>query len=441
MAPSRVLIMGAAGRDFHNFNVFYRDNANYQVVGFTAAQIPDIHGRLYPPSLAGELYPKGLPIYPEDDLGEIIAKEQVDEVVFAYSDVSYEDIMHKASIAIAAGADFRLLGPKHSMLPSRRPVIAVCAARTGSGKSQVTRYIAEFFAKHQKRVVVIRHPMPYGDLAAQKVQRYATLEDMDKHQCTIEEREEYEPHIERGNVLFAGVDYGCILEEAEQEAEIILWDGGNNDLPFYKPDLMITIVDPHRPGHELKYHPGEANVRLADVVIVNKVDTASKENIDMVTRNVRSVNPMAQIIQCRSPITAKDPSALRGKRVLVVEDGPTLTHGGMSYGAGFLAAKAAGGNIVDPRNVAVGSIVDTYNKYPHMGPILPAMGYSPKQCKELAATISKCDAEVVVIGTPIDLQRVIEISKPTVRVTYELADDSGKLEQVLRDFASKLGKR
>lgn len=283
--------------------------------------------------------------------------------------------------------------------------------------------------------------MPYGDLAAQKVQRYATLEDMDKHQCTIEEREEYEPHIERGNVLFAGVDYGCILEEAEQEAEIILWDGGNNDLPFYEPDLMITIVDPHRPGHELKYHPGEANVRLADVVIVNKVDTASKENIDMVTRNVRSVNPMAQIIQCRSPITAKDPSALRGKRVLVVEDGPTLTHGGMSYGAGFLAAKAAGGNIVDPRNVAVGSIVDTYNKYPHMGPILPAMGYSPKQCKELAATISKCDAEVVVIGTPIDLQRVIEISKPTVRVTYELADDSGKLGQVLRDFASKLGKR
>lgn len=441
MAPSRVLIMGAAGRDFHNFNVFYRDNANYQVVGFTAAQIPDIHGRLYPPSLAGELYPKGLPIYPEDDLGEIIAKEQVDEVVFAYSDVSYEDIMHKASIAIAAGADFRLLGPKHSMLPSRRPVIAVCAARTGSGKSQVTRYIAEFFAKHQKRVVVIRHPMPYGDLAAQKVQRYATLEDMDKHQCTIEEREEYEPHIERGNVLFAGVDYGCILEEAEQEAEIILWDGGNNDLPFYKPDLMITIVDPHRPGHELKYHPGEANVRLADVVIVNKVDTASKENIDMVTRNVRSVNPMAQIIQCRSPITAKDPSALRDKHVLVVEDGPTLTHGGMSYGAGFLAAKAAGGNIVDPRNVAVGSIVDTYNKYPHMGPILPAMGYSPKQCKELAATISRCDAEVVVIGTPIDLQRVIEISKPTVRVTYELADDSGKLGQVLRDFASKLGKR
>ena len=441
MAPNRVLIMGAAGRDFHNFNVFYRDNANYEVVGFTAAQIPDIHGRLYPPSLAGELYPKGLPIYGEADLREIIAKEQVDEVVFAYSDVSHEDIMHKASIAIAAGADFRLLGPKHSMLSSRRPVIAVCAARTGSGKSQVTRYIAEFFAKLQRRVVVIRHPMPYGDLAAQKVQRYATLDDMDKHHCTIEEREEYEPHIERGNVLYAGVDYGCILEEAEQEAEIILWDGGNNDLPFYEPDLMITIVDPHRPGHELKYHPGEANVRLADVVIVNKVDTALRENIDTVIDNVRSVNPLAQIIECRSPITATDLSVLEDKRVLVVEDGPTLTHGGMSYGAGFLAAKAAGGNIVDPRNVAVGSIVDTYNKYPHMGPILPAMGYSPKQCSELAATISKCDAEVVVIGTPIDLQRVIEISKPTVRVTYELADDSGSLEQVLRDFVSRLGER
>ena len=441
MAPNRVLIMGAAGRDFHNFNVFYRDNANYEVVGFTAAQIPDIHGRLYPPSLAGELYPKGLPIYGEADLREIIAKEQVDEVVFAYSDVSHEDIMHKASIAIAAGADFRLLGPKHSMLASRRPVIAVCAARTGSGKSQVTRYIAEFFAKLQRRVVVIRHPMPYGDLAAQKVQRYATLDDMDKHHCTIEEREEYEPHIERGNVLYAGVDYGCILEEAEQEAEIILWDGGNNDLPFYEPDLMITIVDPHRPGHELKYHPGEANVRLADVVIVNKVDTALRENIDTVIDNVRSVNPLAQIIECRSPITATDLSVLEDKRVLVVEDGPTLTHGGMSYGAGFLAAKAAGGNIVDPRNVAVGSIVDTYNKYPHMGPILPAMGYSPKQCSELAATISKCDAEVVVIGTPIDLQRVIEISKPTVRVTYELADDSGSLEQVLRDFVSRLGER
>ncbi|NMB24177.1 MAG: GTPase [Firmicutes bacterium] len=441
MAPNRVLIMGAAGRDFHNFNVFYRDNANYEVVGFTAAQIPDIHGRLYPPSLAGELYPKGLPIYGEADLREIIAKEQVDEVVFAYSDVSHEDIMHKASIAIAAGADFRLLGPKHSMLASRRPVIAVCAARTGSGKSQVTRYIAEFFAKLQRRVVVIRHPMPYGDLAAQKVQRYATLDDMDKHHCTIEEREEYEPHIERGNVLYAGVDYGCILEEAEQEAEIILWDGGNNDLPFYEPDLMITIVDPHRPGHELKYHPGEANVRLADVVIVNKVDTALRENIDTVIDNVRSVNPLAQIIECRSPITATDLSVLEDKRVLVVEDGPTLTHGGMSYGAGFLAAKAAGGNIVDPRNVAVGSIVDTYNKYPHMGPILPAMGYSSKQCSELAATISKCDAEVVVIGTPIDLQRVIEISKPTVRVTYELADDSGSLEQVLRDFVSRLGER
>ena len=441
MAPTRVLIMGAAGRDFHNFNVFYRDNANYEVVGFTAAQIPDIDGRLYPPSLAGGLYPKGLPIHSEENLVEIIKKERVDEVVFAYSDVAHEDVMHKASIAIAAGADFRLLGPKHSMLSSRCPVVAICAARTGSGKSQATRYVAEFFTKNQQRVVVIRHPMPYGDLAAQKVQRYATLDDMDTHRCTIEEREEYEPHIERGNVLYAGVDYGSILEEAEKEADVILWDGGNNDLPFYTPDLMITIVDPHRPGHELKYHPGEANVRLADVIIVNKVDTATREDIETVVANVRSVNPQAEIIECRSPITAGDPKELQGKRVLVVEDGPTLTHGGMSYGAGFLAAKAAGGNIVDPRDVAVGSLVQTYEKYPHMGPILPAMGYSPKQCDELAATIDKCEVDVVVIGTPIDLQRVIQISKPAVRVTYELADDSGRLEQVLKQvsFPAKQG--
>ncbi len=434
MAPTRVLIMGAAGRDFHNFNVFYRDNTDYQVVGFTAAQIPDIDGRVYPSSLAGDLYPEGLPIYSEDDLVEIVKKERVDEVVFAYSDVSHEDLMHKASIAIAAGADFRLLGPRHSMLSSSCPVIAVCAARTGAGKSQATRYVAEFFARNSKRVVVIRHPMPYGDLAAQKVQRYAALSDMDTHRCTIEEREEYEPHIERGNVLYAGVDYGCILEEAEEEADVILWDGGNNDLPFYRPDLMMTIVDPHRPGHELLYHPGEANVRLAAVVIVNKVDTAAREDIDTVIKNVRSVNSKAEIIKCRSPIAATDPQALRGKRVLVVEDGPTLTHGGMSYGAGFIAAKAAGGIMIDPRDAAVGSIVQTYEKHPHIGPILPAMGYSPKQCHELAETIRRCDADVVVIGTPIDLQRVIRISKPAVRVTYELADDSGRLEQILEDF-------
>ena len=437
MAPIRVLIMGAAGRDFHNFNVYYRGNANYRVVGFTATQIPDIEGRVYPSSLAGNLYPEGIPIYAEEDLVDLIKNEAVDEVVFAYSDVSHEDIMHKASAVIAAGADFRLLGPNHSMISSNRPVVAICAARTGAGKSQVTRHVAEYLNANNKTTVVIRHPMPYGDLAAQKVQRYAKFEDMDTHECTIEEREEYEPHIERGNVLYAGVDYGAILEEAEKEADVILWDGGNNDLPFYKPDLMITIVDPHRPGHELLYHPGEANVHLADVVIVNKVDTALKENIDTVIANVKKVNPTADIISCRSPIAVQDPGALRGKRVLVVEDGPTLTHGGMAYGAGYIAAKEAGAIIVDPRDVAVGSIVQTFSKYPHMGPVLPAMGYSVKQRQELEKTIERCDVDMVVIGTPIDLQRVVNIAKPAVRVTYELADDTGKLNAILKDFLAK----
>ncbi len=431
MARTRVLIMGAAGRDFHNFNVYYRDNADYEVVCFTATQIPNIEGRQYPAALAGDLYPNGITIYPEDDLVQLIRDKKVDEVVFAYSDVSHEYVMHKASTVIAAGADFRLLGPQHSMISSKCPVVAVCAARTGSGKSQTTRFVAEHFTKQGKRVVVIRHPMPYGDLEAQRVQRYEFLEDMDRHDCTIEEREEYEPHIDRGNVLYAGVDYGAILEEAEQEADIILWDGGNNDLPFYKPDLLITVVDPHRPGHELRYHPGEANVRLADVVVINKVDSAEQEHVDTVTANVRGVNPNAEIIPCRSPITVTDPGALKGKRVLVVEDGPTLTHGEMSYGAGFLAAKSAGGIIVDPRSVAVGSIAATYEKYPHMDAILPAMGYGAQQIAELAETIDKADVHVVVIGTPIDLARVTEISKPAVRVTYDLADDSGRLVELL----------
>lgn len=437
MERIKVLIMGAAGRDFHNFNVYYRDNEKYEVVGFTATQIPNIEGRLYPASLAGELYPEGIPIYSEDDLVELIKEKQVNEVVFAYSDISHQDLMHKASAVIAAGADFRMFGANNSMIDTEVPVIAICAARTGAGKSQTTRFVAEFLTKKNLRVVAIRHPMPYGDLAAQKIQRYAELKDMDKYECTIEEREEYEPHIERGNVLYAGVDYGCILEKAEKEADVILWDGGNNDLPFYTPDLMITVVDPHRAGHEIQYHPGEANVRLADIVIVNKVDTASREDIDLVISNVKKVNPKAEVIECRSPITLSNPDAVVGKRVLVVEDGPTLTHGEMAYGAGYIAAKEAGAIIVDPREMAVGSIADTFKKYPHMGPILPAMGYSPQQIADLTATIEKCNVDMVVIGTPIDLTRVAKFSKPSVRASYDLADDSGKLEQILQEFVAE----
>ncbi|NMB38414.1 MAG: GTPase [Firmicutes bacterium] len=431
---TRVLIMGAAGRDFHNFNVYFRNNPRYKVVGFTATQIPNIEGRLYPASLAGEDYPNGIPIFSEDDLVDLIRREKVNQVVFAYSDISHEDLMHKASTVLAAGADFRLLGPENTMLKSKCPVISICAARTGAGKSQTTRFIAEYLTKHNKRVVVIRHPMPYGNLAEQKVQRFAVLEDMDKHKCTIEEREEYEPHISRGNVLYAGVDYQAILNEAEKEADVIIWDGGNNDLPFYQPDLCITVVDPHRPGHELSYYPGEVNLRMADAVIINKVDTAKRNDIDTVRNNVNQANPNAEIIECRSPITVTNPELLKGKRVLVVEDGPTLTHGGMGYGAGFIAARSAGAVMVDPRAMAVGSIVDTYKKYPHMGPILPAMGYGEQQIKDLSATIERCDVDVVVIGTPIDLQHLIELSKPAVRVTYDLADDSGCLEKLIQRF-------
>lgn len=438
MTAVRVLIMGAAGRDFHNFNVYFRNNPKYKVVGFTATQIPNIEGRVYPASLAGPGYPDGIPIYPEDDLVEIIKREQVDQVIFAYSDVSHEYVMHKACAALAAGADFRLLGPKNTMLKSKCPVIAVCAARTGSGKSQTTRFVAEYLTKQKKRVVVIRHPMPYGDLEEQKVQRFAELDDLDRHKCTIEEREEYEPHIMRGNVLYAGVDYEAILTEAEKEADVILWDGGNNDVSFYQPDLTITVVDPHRPGHELMYYPGEVNLRMADVVIVNKVDTAKAEDIETVTANIKAANPTAEIILCRSPITAANPELLQGKRVLVVEDGPTLTHGEMAYGAGFIAAKQAGAIIVDPRDKAVRSIAETYRKYPHTGPILPAMGYGAEQIRDLSETIKRCDVDAVVIGTPIDLQRLITISEPAVRVTYELADDSGQLEAILARFCRAL---
>lgn len=434
MAVIKVVIMGAAGRDFHNFNVYFRNNSQYQVVGFTATQIPNIEGRLYPPSLAGIGYPEGIPIYPESELENIIKREKVDQVVFAYSDVSHEELMHKASAVLAAGADFRFLGPEHTMLKSKCPVISICAARTGAGKSQTTRYIAEYLTKNNKRVVVVRHPMPYGNLEEQKVQRFATFEDMDLHKCTIEEREEYEPHIERGNVLYAGVDYEAILAEAEKEADVIIWDGGNNDIPFYRPDLAITVVDPHRPGHELMYYPGEVNLRMADVVVINKVDTAKPEDIQTVRANVKAANPNAEIIDCRSPISVTDPDLLKGKRALVVEDGPTLTHGGMEFGAGFLAAQSAEAIIVDPRDQAVSSIAATFKQYPHIGPVLPAMGYGDQQIKDLSETIELCDVDVVVIGTPIDLQRVVKLSKPAVRVTYDLADDSGRILELLKQY-------
>lgn len=426
MEKTKVIIMGAAGRDFHNFNVYFRDNERYEVVAFTATQIPDIAGRMYPAELAGKLYPNGIPIYPEDQLEELIVKHDIDQAIFAYSDLSHVDIMHKASAVMAAGADFRLMGPNTTMLKSKVPIVAIVAVRTGVGKSQTTRYVSQALIDAGLKVVAIRHPMPYGDLAKQAVQRFATYEDLDIHECTIEEREEYEPHIDRGVIVYAGVDYGRILEEAEKEADVILWDGGNNDFSFYKPDLTITLVDPHRAGHEVLYHPGETNVRLADVVIINKVDTAKPEDVETVRKNVQRVNPRAQIIDAASPVTVEDPEMIRGKRVLVVEDGPTLTHGGMGYGAGVVAARQFGaGELVDPRPFAVGSIVETLERFHHLEPLLPAMGYSKKQIDELETTINRSDAEVVLIGTPIDLRKVLKIDKPAVRVRYELEQESG----------------
>ena len=426
MEKTKVIIMGAAGRDFHNFNVYFRDNERYEVVAFTATQIPDIAGRMYPAELAGKLYPNGIPIYPEDQLEELIVKHDIDQAIFAYSDLSHVDIMHKASAVMAAGADFRLMGPNTTMLKSKVPIVAIVAVRTGVGKSQTTRYVSQALIDAGLKVVAIRHPMPYGDLAKQAVQRFATYEDLDIHECTIEEREEYEPHIDRGVIVYAGVDYGRILEEAEKEADVILWDGGNNDFSFYKPDLTITLVDPHRAGHEVLYHPGETNVRLADVVIINKVDTAKPEDVETVRKNVQRINPRAQIIDAASPVTVEDPEMIRGKRVLVVEDGPTLTHGGMGYGAGVVAARQFGaGELVDPRPFAVGSIVDTLERFHHLEPLLPAMGYSKKQIDELETTINRSDAEVVLIGTPIDLRKVLKIDKPAVRVRYELEQESG----------------
>ncbi len=435
----RVLIMGAAGRDFHNFNVFFRNNPRYQVVAFTATQIPDIEGRVYPAELAGELYPAGIPIHAEADLDRLVRELAVDQVIFAYSDVSHETVMHKASQVLAAGADYRLMGPKHTMLASSKPVVAICAVRTGCGKSQTTRRVCDILRGEGQRVVAIRHPMPYGDLAAQAVQRFASYADLDRHNCTIEEREEYEPHIDRGIVVYAGVDYEAILRQAEQEADVIVWDGGNNDLPFYKPDLHIVVTDPHRPGHELTYHPGEANLRMADVVVINKVDTADLDGVAAVRDNIRLVNPDALVVEAASPIFVDDPAAIRGKEVLVVEDGPTLTHGEMAYGAGVVAARRFGAaHIVDPRPWAAGSIAETFAKYPTTGPLLPAMGYGGQQQADLQATINATPCDLVIIATPIDLSRVVEIAKPAQRVRYELQEiGQPDLAAVLREWLAR----
>jgi predicted GTPase len=442
MARTRVIIMGAAGRDFHNFNTVFRGNRRYEVVAFTATQIPNIAGRKYSAALAGALYPRGIPILPEDDLPRLIDKHGVEEVVFSYSDVSYNYVMDKASLVMAHGADFKVLGTRDTMIRSKVPVIAVVAIRTGAGKSQTSRKVCRLLRAMGQRVVAIRHPMPYGNLVKQKVQRYATLDDLKRYQCTVEEMEEYEPHIVTGTIIYAGVDYAAILTQAEREADVIVWDGGNNDMSFYRPDLTITVTDPHRPGHELSYYPGEVNVRLADVVVVNKVDSATRENIAAVLQNVRALNPTAQVIQAASTITVEDPKAIEGKRVLVVEDGPTLTHGEMKFGAGVLAAKRFGAStIIDPRPYAVASIAETFKKYPGTGALLPAMGYGEEQMKDLAATIARTPCDTVVIGTPIDLRRVIHLEKPSVRVRYVL-DEVTKpdLEEVLATFmASRQG--
>ena len=421
--PQRALILGAAGRDFHNFNTFFRGNDDYQVVAFTATQIPDIDGRRYPPELAGAAYPAGIPIHAESEMESLIAEHDVDVVVFSYSDVTHQHVMHLASRAIAAGASYLLLGADQTMVASSKPVVAVCAARTGAGKSQTSRRVAELLTAAGKKVVVVRHPMPYGDLVKQAVQRFQTYDDLAKHEVTIEEREEYEPHIDAGRIVYAGVDYEAILRQAEAEADVVIWDGGNNDLPFYKPDVFITIVDPHRPGHALRYHPGETNVRMADAILINKVDTASLEGVETARRIAYELNPDALVIEAASPLFVEDGDAIRGKRALVVEDGPTLTHGEMAYGAGWVAARRYGAAvIVDPRPYAVGSIAATYEKYPTTGDVLPAMGYGEKQVEELAATIRATEADVIVIGTPIDLTRLIEFDKPSVRVRYELQE-------------------
>jgi predicted GTPase len=423
MSPKRTIIMGAAGRDFHNFNTFFRGNKDYEVVAFTATQIPDIEGRTYPRELAGDLYPKGIPIYAEEELPHLIKDLKADEVVFAYSDIPHEVVMHKASMVLALGPDFRLMGEKATQIKSTKPVVSICAVRTGSGKSQTTRRVSLLLRDMGYKVAAIRHPMPYGDLVKQKVQRFANYSDLDKHECTIEEREEYEPHLDNGVLVFAGVDYEAILRQAEKEVDIILWDGGNNDFSFYVSDLKIVVADPHRPGHESSYYPGETNTRDADVFVINKVDTADPNAVIAVRDNLRRLNPDAVVIEAASPLFVDDPAAIKGKRVLVIEDGPTLTHGEMAYGAGYVAARRFGAaEIVDPRPFAVRSIAATYKKYPKTGPILPAMGYGEAQTRDLEETISRSDVDMVIVGTPIDLTRVLKINKPFQRVRYELQE-------------------
>jgi predicted GTPase len=435
MNRTRVVIAGAAGRDFHNFNLVYRGRDELEVVAFTATQIPNIEGRVYPAALAGELYPQGIPIVAEDELEAVIGEHDVEEVVFSYSDVTHEHVMHIGSRALAAGASYRLLSPRETMLTSSKPVVAVCAVRTGSGKSQTTRDVAGLLREAGKRVAVLRHPMPYGDLEKQVVQRFATYEDLDLADCTIEEREEYEPHLSEGNLVFAGIDYAAILDAAEQEADVILWDGGNNDTPFIKPNLHLVVVDPHRPGHELRYHPGETNLRMADVCIVNKVDSAPQAGVDAVLASIREHNPLARVVLAESPFVVEgDAGSIAGKRVLAIEDGPTLTHGEMTYGAAVLAAKENGAaSLVDPRPFALGSIAQTFDDYPNVGTLLPAMGYGREQMNDLRETISRSDADLVLIGTPIDLRRVIELDKPALRVTYRLQELEPELAGILEE--------
>jgi len=431
----KVIIMGAAGRDFHNFNVYFKDNPRYNVIAFTAAQIPRIEGRLYPQELCGKLYPDGIPIHPEAELAHLIRQHQVDLVAFSYSDVPHVEVMHKASIAMAEGADFILIGATYTMLRSKKPVVAVCAVRTGCGKSQTTRKVCDIIRKLKKKVVVVRHPMPYGDLRAQVVQRFSSYDDFAKHQCTIEEREEYEPLVDQGIVVYAGVDYGKILEAAEQEADIIVWDGGNNDTPFYYPDLHIVLFDPHREGHESLYYPGETNMLMAHIAIINKVDTAPSANVERVQQNIKRYAPQAEIVLAESPVLVHPPERIKGKRVLVVEDGPTLTHGGMSYGAGIIAAQEYGAaEIINPRPYAVGTIAETYRLYPHIGPVLPAMGYSGEQIHDLETTINNTDCDLVLFATPIQLTRILSIDKSALRVRYEYRDHGHpRLEDIIEN--------
>jgi predicted GTPase len=438
MSRTRVLIAGAAGRDFHNFNLVYRDRPEYEVVAFTATQIPNIDGRRYPPELAGSLYPDGIPILPESALEQVVREHEIDSVVFAYSDVTHEHVMHLGSRALASGASYHLISPAHTMLRSRKPVVAICAVRTGSGKSQTTRHVARLFREGGKRVAVLRHPMPYGDLAAQAVQRFERYEDLEAADATIEEREEYEPHLAEGNLVFAGIDYERILRAAELEADVVLWDGGNNDTPFIKPDLHIVVVDPHRPGHELRYHPGETNLRMADVCVVNKIDSASQEGIDAVLNSIHENTTDARVVLAASPFDIEgDAEEIRGKRVLAIEDGPTLTHGEMTYGAAVLAAKQHGAaELVDPRPFAVGSIAETFEQYPNVGTLLPAMGYGRKQMEDLRETIKRSNADLVLIGTPIDLRRLIDLDTPALRVTYKLQEMG---EPTLKDVLGEKG--